>query len=112
MQITQVHYQKLVSLGNYENERIGAWGTVEEGEEAEEALHKLTTWVQGQIDATHAVRSSLQEAESDLYTKRAELREYEANIANAKARWEKIAKWFRDRGISLPSRWGDDDIPF
>lgn len=112
MEITQVDYQKLVSLGNYENERVGAWCNVAEGENPADALHALTEWVEGQLEANRQIRTSLAEAESDLYKKRAEIHALERDIAVAQNRWDRLQAWFKENHIPLPSRWANVDIPF
>ena len=54
MKITQVEYSRLHSLGNYENEKIGAFADVELDEDPIAALRAVQAWVDTQIGLKQA----------------------------------------------------------
>lgn len=53
MQIMSVNYSRLVNLGDYENEKIGAAALVEDGEMPEQTLCKLKKWVSDRAGVAH-----------------------------------------------------------
>jgi hypothetical protein len=74
MKITQVSFRKLVTGPGYNNRSVGAEAAVEEGETAEDAMLKLTAWVNGQLGEQTPDLSTLREDVSQLYRVRDQLR--------------------------------------
>ena len=116
MNITQVHYQKLASLGNYENERIGAWATVEEGQTPDESLATLIAWVEeqgqqrtGQEEEVARGQVAIQRLESVRHT-------LEREITEMRETWRKARAFLQTVGLELPrsyvSEADDSDMPF
>ena len=107
--IYSVHYQKLVSLGNFENERVGAWATVLPGQTAEDALAALKVWVGGQV-GQHREVLNLQQQVNEL---RAEHDELALSIGKARDRWRRVKQFIESIGLRMPERFmPDDDMPW
>lgn len=107
--IHAVHYQRLVSLGNYENERVGAWCAVEDGRTPEETLASLKTWVQAQV-GQHQESVQL---EQDVYRLRAEKLDLESQVRGAREGYERAKAFLEGMGLKVPARYtSDDDMPF
>ena len=113
MEITTVHYQKLVNLGDYQNERVGAWANVGPVETAEEALEQLTEWVINRIESRKAEIDEAADLRRRIGDARHDLDLLLRDIERAKEKWEKVVKFFAERQIDLPQRWSSPgDIPF
>jgi predicted trehalose synthase len=111
MQITQVHYQHLVNLGDYENERVGAWGNVDPNETPQEALELLKAWVEEQVGAVRRARTSLEDLNERIYQSNADLRRIQGDLELAQKRWDKARSFLTALNLPLPQRY-EDDIPF
>jgi hypothetical protein len=108
-EITAVHYQRLVSLGNYENERVGAWAQVKEGQSPEAALSGLRTWVQAQVSQYE----EKQALEADINRLRGEKLHADHALLKAKERYEQARSFIEGMGLKMPGRWAsDDEIPW
>lgn len=113
MQITQVHYQKLVNLGDYENERFGAWATVEQGEVPEEALEALKQWVLEQGDAAREVKETIAKLQVQLENLEFKLRERSREYEQMAKRWTEARDFLEKLGLKVPAYiLQDNDIPF
>lgn len=107
--ITQVHYQKLANLGNYENERVGAWATVLPGHTAEETLAALRVWV-GQRVSDYEEFTQLQQ---DIFRLNSEKTRLEGSIENARQRYERARGFLHAIGLEMPDHYvRDDDMLF
>jgi hypothetical protein len=111
MEVTQVHYQMLMSLPNYENEKMGAWANVGVGETPEEAMADLKAWVIEQLTQFKAAKTSLEEINNQIYTRNHVLREVDEKARQAQARWEKAKAFLEAIGLRIPAGF-EDDIPF
>ena len=113
MQITTVHYQRLVSMGNYENERVGAHAQVEEGETAEEALAKLTAWVEEQINARGKANDDLENIRRSIHDLEHRKERMERETKEAGDRWRAARAFLAKVGLELPRSYvTEEDIPF
>jgi hypothetical protein len=109
MNITQVHYQKLVNLGDYQNERYGAWANVAEGETPDEALEALKVWVGTQV----VDRDQQDNLQRTVYRLEETRQNLERDITQMKARYEKAKLFVEGLGLEIPKRYfSDDDLPF
>ena len=107
--IYSVHYQKLVSTGNYENERVGAWAAVPVGQTPEQALEELKGWVGDQL-GQHEEVAQLQ---TDLVRLRGEKARLESMVASAHANYDKVKAFFDRLGLPMPGPYlPDDDMPW
>jgi hypothetical protein len=108
-EITAVHYQRLVSLGNYENERVGAWAQVKAGGTPEQALDALRTWVQAQV----SLHQENQALESDIFRLPTEKSGLLADVTEARKRYERVKSFIESIGLKMPERFmADDDMPW
>lgn len=105
MQITSVSYSRLVGLGNYENERIGATADVEQDEDWEHVLLALKGRVLGQLAAQEESHTLVDRREELKY----EVRDLEDRVAKAGKKWEAAEAFLKAHGID-PSPWAD--LPF
>lgn len=49
MKITEIEYQRVQNLGNYETQRLSAKGVIEEGEDVDKSFKKLKRYVNKQL---------------------------------------------------------------
>ena len=107
--IHTVHYQRLVSLGNYENERVGAWCAVEDGRTPEQTLSLLKTWVQTQVGEANEIAR----LEADIYRLRSEKDLLEQQVSTARSLYDRARAFVEGLGLKFPTRFThDDDMPF
>ena len=93
MQIKVVTYSALLSLGNYQNERIGFQVRLDEGETAEQAIEALRQKV-CDVGGTNADIMYRQ-----MRDRRDELAEIERKIKKATEEWNATAEFLRTQGI-------------
>lgn len=117
MQVTTVKYERLVNLGNFNNEKIGAEATVGDTESPDQVLSALQFMV-----AHSVVKRGLHDPQSELEVRRARAvlaGEHEERVARevaakaareAQAREDKAA-WERDASFALKSE-EEGYIPF
>ena len=102
MQITSVHYQKLVNTGNYENERVGAWSNVAEGQDPAEVLAELKLWVNQQLGEDQESRE-IKSAIEALRRRRAliqyQVDQLESNLRRARDAWQVASDFLRKHGV-------------
>lgn len=108
MNITTISYSRLVSLGNYENEKVGATAEVEPGEDPNTVLSDLKAWVATQIKD----RQEDQEVSSQLADKQYKLVDLERRIENAKAKYAKLREILSSHGVTLETLPDFNDLPF
>lgn len=108
MPIVKVSYKKLFSLGNYENESIGAESIVGPGRDAIGELKDLIAWVEARHDKTEKDREAEFSRAISLAQHRDELRELTGKLEIARDRWEKCKAFLAKHGIEVE----DLDIPF
>lgn len=105
LQITSVSYSRLVSLGNYENEKLGASARVEEDQDPVAALEQLKEWVACR-SVTAQQQYELRDRYEDLHR---QISDYESRLASAKRKWEAASKLLEAHGIN-PDPW--EELPF
>lgn len=107
--IYSVHYQRLVSTGSYENERVGAWAAVQVGQTPDQALQGLRAWVDAQV-GQHQVA---QDIESQLYRLRHEKTALEGSVQHARANYQKAKAFVEGMGLTMPAQYvHDDEMPW
>lgn len=102
MQITSVHYQKLVNTGNYENERVGAWSNVAEGQDPAEVLAELKLWVNQQLgedQESREVKSEIARLWNRRDLLRYDLDQLESNLRRARDVWQVASDFLRKHGV-------------
>jgi hypothetical protein len=99
MIIRSVGYSRLVSLGNFENEKISATAELEDGEDAEVVLVDLKGWVNERL----ANRHRQQEEEAQFYRARADLSDIEAKLRDAKRQWDQAKEVLDKHGVKVAS---------
>lgn len=106
MQITSVSYSRLVSTGDYENEKIGATANVDDGQDAAMVLDELRAWVNEGL----TLNSKLQETAQQLRDAEWRLRQAKEELRNAIKRWESAKEFLRLHGLPTPpdGPWADD----
>jgi len=116
VKITQVHYQKLVNLGDYQNERIGAWATIEEGESPAAALTALTDWVEERGNARAVQEDEISAARTTIARLRDSAHTLAREVEEMRQTWRKGRAFLATVGLELPRSYfrdGDDsDMPF
>lgn len=112
--ITSVNYSKLVNLGNYENEKIAAWATVEEDQAPEEVLAGLRTWVDDQAGKRGGLRDELSELERSIQDLQWKKRQLTDEMLNMGSLWKRQRAFLEKLGLDLPASivGPDDDMPF
>lgn len=114
MNITQVHYQKPVSLGNYENERIGAWAMVEDGETPEGALETLIAWVEERGATRASQEDEIVRGHAAIEAHRRDKARLEREVEQMRAVWERGKTFLERLGLPVPAAYRplDDEMPF
>lgn len=105
MRITSVSYSRLVGLGNYENERVGATADVEQDEDWEHVLIALKGRVLEQVTNNESDRNLASRRDDLTY----QIRDYEDRLAKAEKKWAAAEAFLKAHGID-PSPWAD--LPF
>lgn len=109
MKITTIEYRRLVTFGHYENQAVGAIGTVEEGDTPEAALDRLKEFVADQLAKIMVMNQLQRDAESERYHFENQKREHERELAQLKDRWERAKAFLEKFGVPTGPH---DDIPF
>lgn len=113
MTITQVHYQKLVNLGDYQNERFGAWASVAEGETAEQAMEALQAWVLDRAGATQEEDDRLHDLRKEYGILKREYDRLAGDIDTVRKRWGHVKAFVEALGLKMPARFAnDEELPF
>ncbi len=113
MEITSVHYQRLINLGDYENERCGAWANVGADETPEDAYAALHDWVDSNLNLEREAQQDVQLLQNRKRALQNELSQLTVEIAEMRTRWEAAKRFVTGLGLEIPpSRVSDDDIPF
>lgn len=107
MQITSVHYSRLVNDGNYENHKIAGWAQVEEGETPDEALTKIEAWVIAQIDDERGVEDRLKQLGNKLNTARWQMERMQREYQDCRALWQKGRAFLTSLGLEVPRTYLD-----
>ena len=97
MKITQVEYQALYNLGNYNNERISLRATVEDGETPEEVVDQLR---QKAIALNVGSGGDAEELYRRMYRYHRDLKELEGKIKTAADQWNQTAAFLKAQGLN------------
>jgi len=116
VKITSVQYGRLVNLGNYENEKLSAWATVEDDETPDEALAKVTAFIEEQAGTRKQQESQLEVTAARLSRMESEKRQMEREIREMRETWTKARAFLTTIGLELPRSYvqdtDDDGMPF
>lgn len=116
MKITSVQYGRLVNLGNFENEKLSAWATVEEGETPEEALAKVTAFIEAQAGTRQQQESQVEQTAAKLNRMESDKHQMEREIKEMRDTWRKARAFIKAVGLELPRSYvndtDDDGMPF
>lgn len=117
MKITSVQYGRLVNLGNYENEKLSAWATVEDDETPVEALAKVTAFIEDQALTRKQQESQLETAALNLSRMESVKHQMEREIKEMRDTWKKAREFLKAVGLELPRSYvrdsnDDDEMPF
>jgi hypothetical protein len=112
--ITSVNYSKLVNLGNYENEKIAAWATVEDGQTPDVVLDGLRTWVDEQAGKRGGLRDDLSELERSIQDLQWKKRQLTEEMREMGTLWKRQRAFLEKIGLELPGsvHGANDDMPF
>lgn len=98
MQITSISYSHLVSLGAYENEKIGGTAVLNEQDDPVAAMMALRAWVDAQINTQKEIK--------DLANQRNQLQhdlnEVNMNLKAACRMWDEAKRFLRHHGVKPP----------
>jgi len=97
MKITQVEYQALYNLGNYNNERISLRATVEDGETPEEVVDQLR---QKAIALNAGSGGDADELYGRIYRYKQSLQSLETKIKTAAEQWNQTAEFLKAQGLN------------
>lgn len=103
MKLLSIHYDRLVNLGNYENEKLGATAEVGEGDDPAAVYAELRALVDGYI-VTEDVRRDIASSVREM---RREVTQLEAVLEQLRLRWDKARTFLEAHGVSAP-----DELPF
>lgn len=107
MKVKEVYFEKLVSDGNFNNERIGIRVEVLDGN-CDTALKEAIEWVEDQHKGRGAHIASYNDVTNELEQAQWELRSVKNDIAAAQSKWEKAKAFLEAHGIDTSSF----DLPF
>lgn len=91
--ITKVFYSALANLGDYQNERVGMYATLEEGETPEAAIEELKNRV------APLCGPKLQNLRSEKYRLESAIDELQRKLADYENQWNAAAEFLRAQGI-------------
>lgn len=106
MQITSVNYSRLVSTGDYENEKVGAVANVDEGQDAATVLSELRAWVNEGL----TLDSKRRDTADQLRDAEWRLRNVKDELRNASKRWAMAKEFLKLHGLPVPpsATWEDE----
>lgn len=110
MAIITIHYQRVKSLGNYENERIGAWVNVEEGQTTDDALRQAKAFVEARLglsDEADEAQKRISRLEYEHLSLGRQVRQLEERLSSAKQVWQLAKRILAAHGIDI----GADPFP-
>ncbi len=93
MKITKVFYSALSNLGNYQNERVGMYAVLDEGESPEEAIKQLKERV------TPLCGSDLRKLRDEEWQLRGAIGDLEKKLKEYQQQWDIAAEFLRVQGI-------------
>lgn len=98
MKITSVSYSRLVSLGNYENEKVGGIAALDEQEDPVAAMEALRAWVLAQIDA----REEIKDLADQMRKLQHDLDEVNQSLKTARRMWGSAKQFLLHHGAKPP----------
>lgn len=93
MKLKRIHYSAVMTIGNYNNERIGFTAELEEDDSIEDCIHKLRE------KARHNFLPHIDDLRSEIYERQRQLKELEKQIKNATETWNSTAEFLRAQGL-------------
>ncbi|MGG6240915.1 hypothetical protein ACQ4N7_20020 [Nodosilinea sp. AN01ver1] len=97
MKITQVEYQALYNLGDYNNERISLRANLEEGETAEDVVAQLR---EKAIALNTGSGGTADDLYSRIYRYKRDLGMLEEKIKTAAEQWNQTASFLKAQGLN------------
>ncbi|MBW4485056.1 MAG: hypothetical protein KME14_21170 [Tildeniella torsiva UHER 1998/13D] len=97
MKITQVEYQALYNLGDYNNERISLKAILEDGETPEDVVAQLR---EKAIALNAGSGGEAQDLYSRIYRYKRDLETLEAKIKTAADQWNQTATFLKAQGLN------------
>lgn len=97
MKITQVEFQALYNLGNYNNERISLRAIVEDGETPEDVVAKLR---EKAIALNAGSGGEVDELYGRIYRYKRDLQQLEDQIKTAAEKWNQTAEFLKAQGLN------------
>lgn len=107
MKVKEIYFEKLVSDGNFNNERIGIRVEVPDGN-CDTALKEAIEWVENQHKGRGAHIAVYNDVINELERAQWELRSVKNDITAAQSKWEKAKAFLEAHGIDTSSF----DLPF
>lgn len=106
MDITSVSYSRLVSTGDYENEKVGAVANVDDGQDAAVVLSELRAWVNEGL----TLDSKRRDTADQLRDTEWRLRNAKNELRNATKRWAMAREFLKLHGLPVPppATWEDE----
>lgn len=97
MKITQVEYQALYNLGDYNNERISLRASLDDGETPEDVISQLR---EKAIALNTGSGGTADDLYSRIYRYRRDLETLEAKIKTAAEQWNQTASFLKAQGLN------------
>jgi DNA repair ATPase RecN len=92
-----VSYSALKNLGNYENEKVHAVATVEEGQDPIAVLNLLKDWVNTQLNVEIQIQDRYRKLDQLVY----KIAETERQLETLRARWESARAFLEKHGVDI-----------
>jgi hypothetical protein len=109
MNITQIHFKKLVSHGNYENTELGVTLSVGNDEDPSYVLDAAKQYVEHKLGEMVQQSASNARNSYEIMCANSELARINQDIELAKEKWGKVVAFLEKHGVKLGI---SDDIPF
>lgn len=108
MKITEVHFEKLVTTGNYSNMKIGLTATVQDGEEPTDVLDALEMCVNAEIKYRESQQQAEYQDENNKRQASYDLDELSRKIEQAKKKWDNAKSFLEQHGVDTSKIYDDD----
>lgn len=112
--ITSVSYSRLVNLGDYQNEKLGASARVEEGDDPSVVLENLRYWVERDLKLRREAKTALEEIQDALWKAKNQHQQLQRGIEQMQKKWQQMRDLLHVLGLGIPGEYQRqyDDIPF
>jgi len=104
LRITSVGYSRLVSLGNYENEKHSASALVEEGQNPEEVREQLKTWVCKDLIDVSRLREEINELADQRYHLNQDIFNMKERLLVMFRAWDQMVQILAAHNADVPER--------